>query len=35
MENDKVLPKYIPAKSVIKEGFAARRETRKAKKGSK
>lgn len=35
MENDKVLPKYIPAISVIKEGFAARRKTRKAKKGLK
>ena len=35
MQNDKVLPKYIPAIAVIKEGFTAKRATRKAKKGSK
>jgi hypothetical protein len=35
MRNDKVLPKYVPAIAVIKEGFTAKRATRKAKKGLK
>lgn len=35
MQNDEVLPKYIPAITVIKEGFANTRAIRKARKGSK